>query len=128
MIQTFKQCMRCLLEERQISRTDWPKLTQEITFVCNSLVNVSTGFTPHEIMFGERLRGGIDTVLPPGEHATYSDLTSYVEDAKSRDVEIQGKVAENIENAQERMKSVYDRKAKTSEIRPGDWVLLKDQV
>eukprot|EP00800_Vazella_pourtalesii_P008634 TRINITY_DN2238_c0_g1_i4.p1 TRINITY_DN2238_c0_g1~~TRINITY_DN2238_c0_g1_i4.p1 ORF type:complete len:124 (-),score=15.27 TRINITY_DN2238_c0_g1_i4:21-392(-) len=79
-------------------------------------------------MFGERLRGGIDIVLPPGEHATYSDLTSYVEDAKSRDVEIQGKVAENIENAQERMKSVYDRKAKTSEIRPGDWVLLKDQV
>ena len=37
-------------------------------------------------------------------------------------------MAENIENAQERMKSVYDRKAKTSEIRPGDWVLLKDQV
>ena len=60
MIQTFKQCMRCLLEERQISRTDWPKLTQEITFVCNSLVNVSTGLTPHEIMFGERLRGGVE--------------------------------------------------------------------
>ena len=46
----------CLLEERRISRTDWPKLTQEITFVCNSLVNVCTGFTPHEIMFMVRFR------------------------------------------------------------------------
>ena len=31
-VQTFKQCMRCMLEERKIEKTDWPSLVNEVTF------------------------------------------------------------------------------------------------
>ena len=38
-IQSFKQTMRCCLGERKILTTDWPKLAQEISFICNSQIN-----------------------------------------------------------------------------------------
>ena len=46
-VQTFKQVMRCLLDEREISVSNWPILVDEVTFTMNSLVNTSTGFSPH---------------------------------------------------------------------------------
>ena len=50
-IQSFKQTMRCCLGERKILTTDWPKLAQEMSFICNSQINASTKYTPQEIMF-----------------------------------------------------------------------------
>ena len=55
-IQSFKTALRCMLEERHITQTHWPSLLQEITFVLNTLPNVSTRLSPHEIMFGAQLR------------------------------------------------------------------------
>ena len=49
----------CLLEERRIeksNKTNWPVLLQEVTFVCNTLSNSSTGFSPHHLMYGTPLR------------------------------------------------------------------------
>ena len=77
-IQSFKQCMRCCLEERKISQTNWPKLTQEISFICNSQINASTKCTPHEVMFGEKLRSKVDVILPQNEHASYDDPASFI--------------------------------------------------
>ena len=103
-IQSFKQTMRCILEERHISSTNWPKLTQEIAFICNSQVNASSGFTPQEIMFGEKLRLKIDTIIPSDKHTSYPDTGSYCEALKFKNIELQDRVAHNIGNAQERMK------------------------
>ena len=127
-IQTFKQCMRCLLEERGITSTDWPKLTQEITFICNSQVNASTRCTPQEIMYGERLRRKIDAIIPSTEHACFEDPVSYCEAATPRNLELQERVAKNIEVAQDKMKTAYDKKTKPSNIQSGDWVLVRDET
>ena len=54
-IQSFKQTIRCILEERHLSSTDWPKLAQEIAFICNSQINASSGYAP-QVMFGDKLR------------------------------------------------------------------------
>ena len=64
-METIKQTMRCLLEDRKIPHTtNWPNQIQEMTFVCNSLPNSSTGITPHEVMYGSKLRTDIDGWLP----------------------------------------------------------------
>ena len=54
-IQTFKQTMRCLLAEKQMERTAWPDLLQQVTFIHNTQSNASTRFPPSEVMFGCRL-------------------------------------------------------------------------
>ena len=61
---SFKQTMRCCLGEKKILTTDWPKLAQEISFICNSQINASTKYTPQEIMFGEKFRSKVDTIIP----------------------------------------------------------------
>ena len=62
-VQTFKQQMRCMLEERKIEKTDWPSLVNEVTFQCNAMVNSSTGYSPNEVMFGLELRSGLDLLV-----------------------------------------------------------------
>ena len=37
-------------------------------------------------------------------------------------------MANNIEHAQEKMKTSYDQKTKSSDILPGDWVLVRDEM
>ena len=63
-------------------------------------------------MFGEKLRGNIDTKIPPREYISYLDPSSYCEFARSRDVELHEKVTRNMESAQERIKDVFDKKTK----------------
>ena len=63
-VQSFKQALRCLLEERNIGETDWPSLVQEVTFACNSYVNSSTGYSPNEIMYASSLRTRADAIFP----------------------------------------------------------------
>ena len=127
-IQSFKQCMHCFLEERRISRTHWPRLTQEISFICNSQINASTKCSPHEVMFGEKLRGKVDAVIPYAEHTSYDDPTSYCEAVSPRNVELYDRIAENIDRAQKKMKTAYDRKTSPSDVQSGDWVLVKDET
>ena len=50
------------MEERHIEETDWPALLQEATFVCNSYVDASTGYSPNEVMYSARLRCNADAV------------------------------------------------------------------
>ena len=45
-VQTFKQVMRCLLEDRNINKSDWPSLLSELTFVIYSLPNASSKLSP----------------------------------------------------------------------------------
>ena len=46
MIGKVKQVMRCLLTDREMPKTQWPLLLNEISFVINSLPNASTSLSP----------------------------------------------------------------------------------
>ena len=51
-VQTFKQALRCLLEDRHIEKSNLQALLLEDTFVCNGQPYSSTGFSPHQLMYG----------------------------------------------------------------------------
>ena len=127
-IQSFKQTMRCCLGERKILTTDWPKLAQEISFICNSQINASTKYTPQEVMFGEKLRSKVDTIIPQAGHSTYDNPSSYIEAACPNNLELNEIVSKNIDHAQSKMKATYDKKSRASTIGTGDWVLIKDET
>ena len=79
-------------------------------------------------MFGDKLRVKIDTIIPSEEHTSYPDTASYCEALKLSNLKLQERVSHNIGAAQERMKMSYDRRSKSSNISPGDWVLVKDEA
>ena len=43
-------------------------------------------------------------------------------------LELHEKVAQNIEHSQDRMKATYDKKTRSTDVRPGDWVLVRDET
>ena len=79
-------------------------------------------------MFGEKLRGKVDAVIHYAEHTSYDDPTSYCEAVSPRNVELYDRIAENIDRAQKKMKTAYDRKTSPSDAQSGDWVLVKDET
>ena len=127
-VETFKQAMRCLLAERRISETDWPALVQEVTFTCNSYINVSTGYSPHEVMHGARLRSKADCVFPVERPSDFSDVQSYCQHAEEARKMIDRNVWENILGSQQRMERNYNQGTKNSEIESGDWVWLNNEA
>ena len=120
--------MRCLLAERRISETDWPTLVQEVTFTCNSYINASTGYSPHEVMHGARLRSKADCVFPVERPSDFSDVQSYCQHAEEARKMIDRNVWENILGSQQRMERNYIQGTKNSEIESSDWVWLKDEA
>ena len=90
-IQSFKTALRCIFEDRQIADTHWPKLLQEITFILNSLPNASTGFSPHEVMYGTQLRLPLVKWLPFQQCGEYVEVEDYVDRACQRTMRNSGK-------------------------------------
>ena len=127
-IETFKQAMRCLLEERHIEETDWPALLQEVMFVCNSYVNASTGYSPNEVMYSARLRCKADAVFPFREQKDFTNIQSYCNHAEKSRKEVIDKIHQSIMNSQRRMERNYNRGSKTSNVESGDWVWLKNDA
>ena len=91
--------MRCLLAQKQMERTAWPRILQEVSFIHNAQPNAS--FSPNEIMYGTRLRTNIDTAIPLTEpYDDCPDIDSYYGRATQDNKDTHNRVSENIERAQ----------------------------
>ena len=126
-IGTVKQTMRCLLAERALRKTDWPLLLNEVSFVCNSLKNSSTGRSPHEVFYGEELRNSLDLDLGYGVKEAVTSEEHYQELKEKRD-QLKEIARKNVETACANSKRFYDRGKIDSDIGSGDQVLLRDQA
>ena len=51
-IQAIEQIIRCMLEERQVSKDSWPTMLPDESCIMNFIPNKSTGFTPYKLMYG----------------------------------------------------------------------------
>ena len=98
-IQSFKTALRCIFEDRQIADTHWPKLLQEITFILNSLPNASTGFSPHEVMYGTQLRLPLVKWLPFQQCGEYVEVEDYVDRACQRNEKLWKEVQRKTEKS-----------------------------
>ena len=125
-IGTVKQVMGCLLLERDIPKTEWPRLLSEVSFTCNTLVNASTGLCPQELMYGNRLRGPIDAMLENNDAMGNLDEHDTVSELKRIQAELREVALNNSKEAKERIKSAYD-KGKDSSITEGDRVYLSNE-
>ena len=117
-VESIKQTLRCLLAEHNPPKSHWSTILHQVAFSKNSLVNTSTRLTPHELMYGTRLRTPLDQFYP--------EIGQTRERPRGNRV-IWEEANNNIAGAQVPMKDNYESNTSTSPTVavPGQRVMLK---
>jgi len=114
--------LRCFILEDQ---SNWDKRLPYATFVFNTTPHTSTGFTPHELLFGRKPNIlGLLQRDPPDALYAYGD---YVKELRSRLQSSYQVVRNNLVRHKERSKEYHDRNVNTPLFTIGDKVLLYDE-
>jgi len=114
--------LRCYILE---DKTDWDKWLTYATFVFNTTPHSSTGFTPHELLFGRKPNiPGILQREPPEIRYNYN---SYVQELQSRLLSCYEVARSNLKAKKERSKEYYDKNTNVPLFAAGEKVLLHDE-
>lgn len=119
--QTLKSMLRAYCTE--LGR-DWEEGLPWLLLAAREVVQVSTGFSPNELVFGHSVRGPL-AVLHNGYQPSEPphNLVDYVNGFKQR-LFMAGKMAKlKLKESQKKMKSVFDQKARQRQFSPGDQVM-----
>jgi hypothetical protein len=113
---------RCFILEDQ---TNWDKWISYATFVFNTTPHTSTGYTPHEFMFGRKPNiPGILQKESPDVQYTYDNYVKELQCRLQSSYEI---AKNNIKAKKERSKEYYDKNVNVLLFSAGDKVLLHDE-
>ena len=120
-VENTKQTLRRVLAAREVDKTIWPHILQEVAYGLNSLESSSSKFTPQELMFGSRIRSPIDQIVGAGESVSRGNPR--IEEHKEWSW-----AAENMERARAQTKRQYDKSAlgSTTAICVGQTTLLRN--
>ena len=106
-------------------KSDWKKNLPSLTYAHNCTKHETTKVSPHELMFRRKPRLPIDAIFDTPVQEVSQTTKEYVEQLKKRMKTAQEIGQEVTEKARSKMRSVYDRKAKSPRIQIGDKVLVK---
>uniref|UniRef100_A0A1B6F786 Integrase catalytic domain-containing protein n=1 Tax=Cuerna arida TaxID=1464854 RepID=A0A1B6F786_9HEMI len=97
---------------------NWSKYVQIVTFAYNTSVNISTGYTPHYLMFGYEANLPADCIY----------LQANPEKMVLENIQILEQIRKDMPNimkkAQEAQKKYFDRDKTHLDLNPGDEVLV----
>jgi len=109
--------LRCFILEDQ---SNWDKWLPYATFVFNTTPHTSTGFTPHELLFGRKPNiPGLLQRDPPDTVYAYDD---FVKELQSRLQSSYQVATNNLVRHKERSKEYHDRNVNTPLFTTGDQV------
>lgn len=121
--QTLKNMLRRVLVE---DKRDWDRLLPYVLFAYREVPQASTGFSPFELVYGRDVRGPLDVLQEEwASPKTESDsIVEYVLKVKTRLELAKEMVERNMTEAQEDQRKWYDKKARETQLQPGDKVLV----
>ena len=121
--QTPKQLLRKLVDGEG---HECNKLIPYVLFAYQEVPQVSTGFTPFELVYGRDVRGSLDVVKQKwtAEGREPDDVITYVSRIQEKLLEARELVRANMEKAQKEQKKWYDRRVREVNFNPGDKVLV----
>lgn len=118
--QTLKSMLRSYCTELS---QDWEEGLPWLLLAIHEVSQESTTFSPNELVFGHTVRGPLavfsddwKTVEPP------STVLNYVNDFRRHLHHACAAAHRKLGSAQEKMKGLFDRKAKSRQFKPGDQV------
>ncbi|VDI77535.1 Hypothetical predicted protein [Mytilus galloprovincialis] len=121
---TLAQSLRAYCSEQQ---TTWPEVLPSIMMAFRmSPSTQSTGFSPYYMIFGREMPLPIDTALIPEELITQSP-EKYIDQLINRIKIIHDLAKTNLEDAQLKSKTYYDKSTRAPNFKVGDHVLLKQE-
>uniref|UniRef100_A0A3P8NS09 Piwi domain-containing protein n=1 Tax=Astatotilapia calliptera TaxID=8154 RepID=A0A3P8NS09_ASTCA len=105
---------------------NWDHWLDPLLFAVREVPQVSTGFSPFELLFGRRPRGVLDLINESWEDgpSPAKNEIQYVLDLRAK-LHTLGRLSrENLLQAQQRQQCLYDRGARFRQFSPGDKVLV----
>ena len=123
--QTILQCLRTYCYKNE---NDWIKVLPAVLMgLRKSVCTENSQYSPFELVFGKKMLLPLDTELLLPENL--NPKASVYADKLIKRLKITREIAlENTEQAQQRMKTNYDEKARPSEFKVGDLVYLKQNA
>uniref|UniRef100_A0A3P8QWH1 ribonuclease H n=2 Tax=Astatotilapia calliptera TaxID=8154 RepID=A0A3P8QWH1_ASTCA len=120
---TLKSMIRKFINEDE---HNWDHWLDPLLFAVREVPQVSTGFSPFELLFGRRPRGVLDLINESWEDgpSPAKNEIQYVLDLRAK-LHTLGRLSrENLLQAQQRQQCLYDRGARFRQFSPGDKVLV----
>lgn len=107
------------------NKSNWPSLTPYAVFVVNTSINRSTGYTPHELLYGYKLEIPTNVKKKPEPIYAYDDYVAQLRFKlqSAHEIARQTIIATKTQN-----KKYYDRNTKDITYKVGDKILIKDHA
>ncbi len=126
MVERFNRTLKAMLRKQAATfGAQWDRYLSGVLWAYRNTPHEATGEKPSFLLFGVDLRTPTEAaLLPPNpmEPASVSDYREQVILSLSTAREL---AAESIKKAQKKSKALYDRKATTTHLQVGDWVLVR---
>jgi hypothetical protein len=106
------------------TRNSWKEFLSAIVFAMNSAVNASLGFSPYEILFGQRPKFPLTTQLPNFENF-HKDIKSFMKGHIEKLEIIRQMTKENALDKKKKMENSANKTANDINIKEGDYVYLQ---
>ena len=103
---------------------NWIEVLPSITFSFNQSVNATTGYSPHEIVFGQRPHFPLTAAKPTDFDTIPLDARTYVQKHAEKLGIIRTEVRNNVMKSQETMLARANAKINPLNATPGDYVFL----
>ena len=104
---------------------DWDEGVHLVLFAAREAVQESLGFSPFELLYGRTVRGPLKVLKEVWlQDEPLMNLLDYVSDMRQRMQEAWEIARGNLKQAQTRMKTWHDKKAKNQQFQVGDKVLV----
>ena len=115
---TLKGMLKPYCDEKSVT---WDELLPFVLFAYREVPQESTGFSPFELLYGQRVRGPLDVVREAwlGKIPQEEGIVSYVLEMRARLASITWAAQANLAIAQKRQKVWYDRKARAQDLKEG---------
>ncbi|XP_072035947.1 uncharacterized protein [Amphiura filiformis] len=120
---TIKSMLRTLTETQL---KEWDKYLPLFMFAYREVPQASLGFSPFELVFAEPVRGPLDIVRESWTGPSTNDKTviQYIVDLQRKLYNMTKQAHENLEVAQQRQKTWYDKHSRDRSLQPGQQVLV----
>lgn len=124
-LERFHQTLKCLLRAYCVElNRDWEEGLPWLLLASREVTQSSLGFSPNDLVFGHKIRGLLSVLGDQlkGKQPPQS-LLEYVNGFKRRLILAGQAAKENLEKAQIKMKTLFDRRSEQRVFKPGDQVL-----
>ena len=113
----------------QTDKKNWQDVLPAIIFSMNSTVNASLGYSPHEIVYGQRPSFPLSShLLAPDFSSLPQDMHAYVKQQATKLELIRKEVEKNSTRSKQKMVDRMNCKTNPLNLKEGDYVYLLDET